>query len=131
MIGAALTVYSFKFIFSYRNEWPLLRGFDLSLFPILGLMQFSHNLFVHTNIKLNFGYLNYVFISPHLHQFHHGAESKYHHKNYGVFLSIWDQMFGTFINEKNVSVNFGVAGHQRKDMVATILEPIRPSIPEN
>lgn len=120
-------VHPVNFLFNIsRSPLLILMGFDFTVLPLQALLQNIHNIFVHTNVKLDFGPLNYIFISPYLHRIHHAAEAKYHHKNYGVYLSIWDQMFGTFINEKNLEFKLGVEGHTRQKFIPTLMNPFKP-----
>ncbi len=51
---------------------------------------------VHTDIIGKLGWLEYVFVTPSHHRVHHASNVKYLDKNMGMFLIIWDKMFGTF-----------------------------------
>lgn len=130
--AASFRVHPINFLFNVSRA-PILfmLGFDFSLLPVLGIIQYAHNYFVHTNVKLDWGFFNYLVISPYAHRFHHAADEKYLHKNYGIYLSIWDQMFGTFVYERNVDVKVGVPGHTRKDFVGTITDPFYDFKPPN
>lgn len=50
----------------------------------------------HSSIALSFGWLEYLFISPRMHQIHHSQDKLHFTKNLGVSLSLWDQLAGTF-----------------------------------
>ncbi len=50
----------------------------------------------HTNIDLRAGWLNYVFIGPELHRYHHSADVS-EAGNYATTLSVLDILFGSFI----------------------------------
>lgn len=52
----------------------------------------------HSQIPLHYGPFEKLFISPSMHQAHHGLSTM--NKNYGSVLSIWDRMFGSFRNGK-------------------------------
>ncbi len=54
---------------------------------------------VHTELIKKMGWLEYVFVTPSHHRVHHGSNPKYLDKNMGMFLIIWDKMFGTFQQE--------------------------------
>jgi sterol desaturase/sphingolipid hydroxylase (fatty acid hydroxylase superfamily) len=44
-------------------------------------------------------WLNYIFITPEIHRWHHSAEVPNGHKfsvNYGLDIILWDQIFGTY-----------------------------------
>lgn len=51
---------------------------------------------VHTETVKKLGWLEYIFVTPSHHRVHHGSNAKYLDKNMGMFLIIWDKMFGTF-----------------------------------
>jgi sterol desaturase/sphingolipid hydroxylase (fatty acid hydroxylase superfamily) len=56
-------------------------------------------IFVHTEIIRKMGWLEYIFVTPSHHRVHHASNPKYLDKNLGMFLIIWDQLFGTFQSE--------------------------------
>lgn len=51
--------------------------------------------FYHANVRLNFGPLRYILVTPQSHRVHHGVGPAYHDKNFGFTFCIWDRMFGT------------------------------------
>jgi sterol desaturase/sphingolipid hydroxylase (fatty acid hydroxylase superfamily) len=51
---------------------------------------------VHTEKIDKVGWLEYIFVTPSHHRVHHGSNPKYLDKNMGMFLIIWDRLFGTF-----------------------------------
>src|SRR6478752_4015570 len=53
-------------------------------------------IFVHTELIHKMGWLEYIMITPSHHRVHHGSNPKYLDKNMGMFLVIWDKLFGTF-----------------------------------
>lgn len=54
-----------------------------------------HDRLNHSNVKTNFGPLRYIFVTPQSHRIHHSALPEHFDRNFGVSLSIWDQLFGT------------------------------------
>lgn len=53
-------------------------------------------IFVHTEMINKMGWLEYVLITPSHHRVHHASNAKYLDKNMGMFLVLWDKLFGTF-----------------------------------
>ena len=51
---------------------------------------------VHTEKINKMGWLEYFLVTPSHHRVHHGSNPKYLDKNMGMFLIIWDKLFGTF-----------------------------------
>ncbi|HTQ27217.1 MAG TPA: sterol desaturase family protein [Puia sp.] len=56
-------------------------------------------IFVHTELINKMGWLEYILVTPSHHRVHHASNPKYLDKNMGMFLIIWDQLFGTFQEE--------------------------------
>ena len=51
---------------------------------------------VHTEKIKKLGWLEYILVTPSHHRVHHASNPKYLDKNMGMFLIIWDKMFGSF-----------------------------------
>ncbi len=75
------------------------------------IASFSLSNLRHSHVFLGFGKLERLFISPAQHQIHHGDEESYFNKNFGTWLSCWDQMFGSFLSSSSgPPERFGVRG---------------------
>jgi len=82
-------------------------------------------IFVHTELIKKTGWLEYIFVTPSHHRVHHGSNVKYLDKNMGMFLIIWDKMFGTFQKELDVneyeSINYGLTKNIENPNAITII----------
>jgi sterol desaturase/sphingolipid hydroxylase (fatty acid hydroxylase superfamily) len=69
-------------------------------------------IFVHTELINKMGILEYFMVTPSHHRVHHGSNPKYLDKNMGMFLIIWDKLFGTFQkelrDEEYQPINYGL-----------------------
>jgi len=64
---------------------------------------------VHTQTIDKLGFLEYIIVTPSHHRVHHGSNVKYLDKNMGMFLIIWDKLFGTFqAEDKTDPVKYGL-----------------------
>ena len=72
-----------------------LLGFDPLAVFLYGSVIGLHGTISHLNFDLRMGWMNYLFVGPELHRYHHSAAS-HEAQNYGAALSIFDQLFGTF-----------------------------------
>jgi len=83
----------YRFIYFIPLAWlgfkPMDIAFVYSATQIWGI-------FVHTELINKMGWLEYIFVTPSHHRVHHGSNVKYLDKNMGMFLIIWDKLFGTF-----------------------------------
>ncbi len=75
---------------------------------VIGLYLPLHNRFIHSNIKMNLGWLGWFITSPQFHRVHHSAEPEHLDKNFGVHLSMFDYLFGTACRATNVYPQTGI-----------------------
>src|SRR5882762_10287385 len=59
----------------------------------------------HTNLKVNVGPLAWLIITPAYHRIHHSA-TVHRGKNLGTTFSLWDRMFGTYVDPASVADSF-------------------------
>ena len=76
---------------------PLVLGFSQHALLAYATLTLPIVLFQHSNIRYDFGVLNYLFNTNELHRLHHSAAAKEGTKNLGRAFVIWDQVFGTFL----------------------------------
>jgi sterol desaturase/sphingolipid hydroxylase (fatty acid hydroxylase superfamily) len=67
-----------------------------------------HDRFVHANVKVNLGWLGWVFVSPQFHRVHHSKDPEHLDTNFGAFLSIFDHLFGTAHPSRSVYPETGI-----------------------
>lgn len=69
----------------------------------------------HSNLKISYGPLKYVFNNPVMHLYHHAYEipKGRYGINFGISLSLWDYVFGTaHVPEDSGTVQLGFPGDQ-------------------
>ena len=44
--------------------------------------------------------LRNLVVSPHIHQVHHSSDARHHGRNFGVVFSIWDRIYGTYLDHE-------------------------------
>ncbi len=84
------------------------------VFPIYALVGIIISLIQHMNARtpqrLDHA-LQWVLVTPGMHQIHHSVEAEDYAANFGTVLSIWDRMFGTYRKEPVAgrdALSFGV-----------------------
>ncbi|MBL8269319.1 sterol desaturase family protein [Steroidobacter sp.] len=50
----------------------------------------------HANLRLNFGWLEYLLVTPRYHHWHHARDAAYVDVNYAIHLPLIDMLMGTF-----------------------------------
>ena len=101
-------------------------GQQLSLFTILGVNIFVvlfHGLgsnLRHSHISVSYPETIEKFImSPAQHHLHHSSQKEHFDKNFGVALSIWDKMAGSFQYSSKQELTFGI-GSETQEYTRTI-----------
>ncbi len=96
-------------------------GSLINVYDILGVNAISY-LFIllgsnlrHSHIPLSYpSTIENILISPRQHQIHHGRDHS--NSNFGGFLAIWDKIFGTLAESKNIgTIKIGIDKKQMKN----------------
>ncbi|MEL6481677.1 MAG: sterol desaturase family protein [Pseudomonadota bacterium] len=75
-------------------------------------------MFNHANLRLPRGLdrvLRFAIVTPDMHRVHHSIDRAEHDANYGFNLSIWDRLFGTYIDQPakgHEGMTIGLGPHQ-------------------
>lgn len=91
-------------VFFYLDVSPLFMLF-------WGFFELNVNFFVHTNTKINLGFLKKWINNPYTHHWHHAREQKFKGgQNYGGYTLIWDHLFGTYYlpEELDLPLEYGL-----------------------
>jgi len=79
----------------------------ISLFPVLALgfseeaigtyllVAYWHAFLAHANVRINFGPLRYLVVSPEFHHWHHSSEREARDRNYAAHFAFIDLVFGS------------------------------------
>lgn len=85
--------------------------FDVSTLhavAVITIYKPIHNRFIHANLRINLGWLGWVFTSPQFHRLHHSIEPEHADKNFGLYFTIFDHLFGTAYRNRNVYPATGI-----------------------
>jgi sterol desaturase/sphingolipid hydroxylase (fatty acid hydroxylase superfamily) len=102
----------------------LLQGVLYSFFPLVfvalgvppafiagyALFATVANHWMHANLGFKARWLEAVFVTPRIHHIHHSTDPRHHGRNFGGLFSIWDRMFGTFVDPDDLTapLQFGI-----------------------
>jgi sterol desaturase/sphingolipid hydroxylase (fatty acid hydroxylase superfamily) len=88
------------------------------------------SLLVHANVRLPFGPLRWVFVSPEFHHWHHAAEKEAHDTNYASSVALWDVLFGTVhLPRGRQPLRYGLDEHVPAGWVNRFFHPFRKHLP--
>lgn len=100
---------SFLHSFLYNIPQTVVPMQIFGLSPMETAIGYSIALFIqfweHTNVRVNIGPLKYILITPQYHRVHHSA-TRYMRMNLGPTFSLWDVMFGTYVDPESMPESF-------------------------
>lgn len=83
-----------------------LLGIAPSVFVVYSLCNTVYQIFIHTPLRFGAGWFGHnILIDASRHEIHHSASPEHWNKNFGV-LTIWDRVFGTYIDSRDVKQPF-------------------------
>ena len=84
--------------------WIPLLGFDVMMIFVMISVNLLYQFFVHTEVINKFPKpIEWIFNTPSHHRIHHASNIRYLDCNHAGVLIIWDRLFGTFSEEKDVA----------------------------
>jgi len=98
-----------RFVFTLFGV--LIVGAPIAVVMIYQSLSLVFTQFNHANIKMSKSldkFLSYVIVSPDMHKVHHHNLLPYTDANYGNIFSIWDRLFGTYMDLDREKIVYGV-----------------------
>lgn len=86
-------------------------GTPIAIVMLYQSMSLIFTQFTHANIKMSpkvDKILSYIIVSPDMHKVHHHNLLPYTDSNYGNIFSIWDRIFGTYMELDREKIMYGV-----------------------
>ena len=74
-----------------------------------GMLDATWGMFIHSNIAVRMGWLQYVFNGPEMHRWHHSADSD-RAVNFATKIAAWDWLFGTAYRPARGPKTYGLWG---------------------
>lgn len=95
------------------------------------LLYAVNGFFQHSNLRLRYGWLNYLVGSAETHRWHHARDPRKANCNFGNTTIVWDLLFGTWYLPKAAPVDdIGIMNKAYpKGFWAQMLTPFRPEAP--
>jgi sterol desaturase/sphingolipid hydroxylase (fatty acid hydroxylase superfamily) len=94
----------FIFVHSVWADAGLLTQLATGFVAYLGI-------FAHSNLRIGFGPLNWLIVSPQTHRIHHSIEARHWNRNFAAYFPVIDVVFGTYYHpRKDEYPDTGVPG---------------------
>ncbi len=86
-------------------------GFSKEMLDMYVIIVGLQAVFNHANVRINFGWLKYLIVTPQFHHWHHSSDKAAIDKNYAAHFSFLDYLFGTAVKgEEEWPEEYGVVG---------------------
>lgn len=103
----------------------VLTGFSNEMIALLATLRRAYSLYTRANIGWSYGVLNSIFVSPMFHRWHHSADSDMAGKNFAVFFSFFDVLFGSYRIPAGQPLAFGLSdGNPPENLLAVLGHPL-------
>jgi len=93
----------------------VLLGANPLVVPIKALLDAVWGMYIHSNIDVRSGKLQYFINGPEMHQWHHANDRRVFYANYSTKFALWDWLFGTAYLPREKPEEFGLYYEYPKD----------------
>ena len=112
---------------------PYFMGFSPEVLFATNVVIGLQGLVSHFNVDSRVGWLNYLLMGTELHRYHHSADTS-EAKNFDAVVSVWDQLFGTFVyrpGKAPAALGIDNPAHYPADtqVLSVLLHPLRRQSP--
>jgi sterol desaturase/sphingolipid hydroxylase (fatty acid hydroxylase superfamily) len=92
---------------SFITVWLFATNVTETLVVVCTYTFFNH--WTHSNLDAgNTRWLEWLFMTPRVHRIHHSRLPEHYNSNYGVILTVWDRLFGTYTDPDTTPTDFPV-----------------------
>lgn len=108
------------------NLPAFLLGFDLEAITMIAVFRGIWAIYIHSNVRLNIGFLQKIIGSPALHHWHHDLERD--RGNYANISPLMDVLFGTYVCPDHEPEQFGIKEEFPRNYLGQLVDPLVPEI---
>jgi sterol desaturase/sphingolipid hydroxylase (fatty acid hydroxylase superfamily) len=98
------------FNFTFVVARPLLADGPGWIFQFIAIEHICRNNWMHMNVSWRSNWLEYLIVTPRYHHVHHSDDRTHYRSNLGSLFTVWDRIFGTYLNPGKVTqeLRFGI-----------------------
>jgi sterol desaturase/sphingolipid hydroxylase (fatty acid hydroxylase superfamily) len=90
---------------------PILEPAPWWIYTALAILSYITVDWMHLNVSWGGRRLEWFIVTPRFHHIHHSSDPSLYNLNMGNMFTIWDRLFGTFIDPDklaNTKISFGI-----------------------
>lgn len=104
----------------------LLFDFSLAAYAIFAFQFSCHSLLKHSNVKVGWGIMRWLYVTPTFHHWHHANEKDAYDKNFAAQFPGWDILFGTaLMGRADGPRKYGVDDPVPSSFLGSLIYPFR------
>ena len=94
----------------YIFAWSFLAGGPWWIGLMIGVFNSLQNDWMHVNVTWRSNWLEWLIVTPRYHHIHHSDNPAHYKANLAALFTIWDRLFGTYVNPDEVKepLSFGI-----------------------
>jgi sterol desaturase/sphingolipid hydroxylase (fatty acid hydroxylase superfamily) len=96
---------------------PILAGAPGWVVMAILIEGMFRNDWMHANLAWRSRWLELVFVTPRYHHIHHSTDAEQHDGNYGSLFTLWDRLFGTYLDPDTTRAQKFGTGEPPRDPV--------------
>lgn len=77
---------------------PILYPAPWWVYTALVILDYLSVDWMHLNVPWGSRWLEWIFVTPRYHNIHHSSDPNHYNSNFGSMFSIWDHLFGTYVD---------------------------------
>lgn len=76
----------------------------------IALLHIFQNDWMHLNVSWRLKWMEWLLVTPRYHHVHHSSNPEHYLANLGILFTVWDRLFGTYVNPDEVKepLSFGI-----------------------
>ena len=90
---------------------PILYGAPWWIYTALIIVDYLGVDWMHLNVRLGARWLEWIIVTPRYHNIHHSSDPNHYNSNFGNMFTVWDRLFGTYVDPDNhnpETIAFGI-----------------------
>jgi sterol desaturase/sphingolipid hydroxylase (fatty acid hydroxylase superfamily) len=105
----------------YFLAYPLLYISPWWMATAMAVSSILQNDWMHMNVTWRSNWLEWVIVTPRYHHIHHSDDPQFYMKNLASLFTVWDRLFGTYVNPDNVKMNLSFGTGEKENPVRVVL----------
>jgi len=87
----------------------------------IAVTSILQNDWMHMNVTWRSRWMEWVFVTPRFHHVHHSVNPEHYGKNMGSLLTVWDRLFGTYLDPEKVDSKLSFGTGEKDNPVRVVL----------